>query len=278
MQLCSQAGFSRGNARGKECSVFPTFSICSRCGLEQREGECWRAISRAEDRRIGGLCVECMKERPWPDVFRPMKESVAKLNQWASTKCNIFLSRTGGVIRSAFGQVSWNPPGWAEPRSRTLARFLKRPAEAGRLLDPGRISLACAGGEAGITTRTCPQPHRVTASISPIPVTSLEKDLKFPALRITFSESAAQLEDLKKKSLGDGVGLDPSLPGTLALGRRQTSDLSAFGRLAGGDQIPGQFRAHIFSRSHVIMERLAYDVQTPAVQHRYQRPETLPGS
>src|SRR5450432_3930941 len=143
-----------------------------------------------------------------------MKESVAKINQWASTKCNNFLSRTGGAIRSTFGQVLWNPPGWLSRgagRWRNFSNARPKLATSGIL---GIFALSCASAWGWHYYKNLPQPHRVTASISAIPVTSLEKDLKFPALRVTFSESAAQLEDLKKKSLGDGVRFEPSLPGT----------------------------------------------------------------
>ena len=57
-----------------------------------------------------------------------------------------------------------------------------------------------------------PKPHKVYAQVASIPVTPLEKELKFPPLSIEFSESAARLEDLHKPKL-EHVRLDPSING-----------------------------------------------------------------
>src|SRR6266849_6011354 len=45
-----------------------------------------------------------------------------------------------------------------------------------------------------------------------IPVTKLEKELKYPPLIVRFSDPAARLEDLKKLSL-QGVRLEPQIGG-----------------------------------------------------------------
>ena len=66
------------------------------------------------------------------------------------------------------------------------------------------------GPGAGINAS--PKPHKVYAQVAPIPVTPLEKELKFPALSIEFSESAARLDDLQKPTL-DHVRLDPAMTG-----------------------------------------------------------------
>ena len=191
-----------------------------------------------------------------------MKESVAKINQWASTKCNKFLSRTGNAIRSAFGQVSWNPPGWLSRGAGRWRNFSNARPKLATSWILGVFALSCASAWGWHYYKNLPQPHRVTASISEIPVTSLEKDLKFPALRITFSESAAQLEDLKKKSLGDGVRLEPSLPGTWHWDDDKHLVFQPFQDWPADTKYRVMF-ARTFFPKHVVMERLAYDVQTP---------------
>ena len=191
-----------------------------------------------------------------------MKEIVAKINQWASSRCNSFLRRTGGVIRSAFGQVSWKPPNWLSRGAGRWRNFSNARPKLAASWILGTFALACISAWGWHYYKNLPQPHHVTAWISPIPVTTLEKDLTFPVLRITFSESAAQLEDLKKKSLGDGVRLDPSLPGTW----HWDDDRHLIFQPSQDWPADTKYRV-IFARTffprHVVMEHLSHDVQTP---------------
>ena len=108
--------------------------------------------------------------------------------------------------------------------------------------------------------------------IAEIPVTNLEKDLKFPPLRLTFSDPAANLSDLHKPLTGGAVRLDPSIPGAW----RWDDDRHLTFQPSQDWPAHQKFRV-IFQRSlfprQVIMERLAYEVQDAALHHRDQRAE-----
>jgi alpha-2-macroglobulin len=109
-----------------------------------------------------------------------------------------------------------------------------------------------------------PKPHFVTASVGSIPVTKLQKDLKFPPLTVTFSESAAALEDLHKPSL-QGVRLEPAVAGAWhwvddrALLFQPTQDWPAEKKLR------IVFDRKFFPK-HVVMDRLVYEAQTPSFE------------
>src|SRR5947208_14755703 len=97
--------------------------------------------------------------------------------------------------------------------------------------------------------------------IEAVPVTKLEKDLKFPTLDIRFSDSAARLEDKDKPGL-QGVRLDPPLPGKWMwagdkhLFFQPTEDLPA------DKKFKVIFDNKFFS-PHIVLERLTYEFQTP---------------
>src|SRR5439155_13860622 len=104
-------------------------------------------------------------------------------------------------------------------------------------------------------------PRKVSATIAPVEVTKLEKELKFPRLLVYFSESAARLEDLKKPSL-QGVRLEPHLNGAW---RWIQADILVF---EPSEDWPADqkfrviFEKNFFPR-HVSMERFVYETQTP---------------
>ncbi|HEX8489584.1 MAG TPA: hypothetical protein VF626_01080, partial [Chthoniobacterales bacterium] len=101
------------------------------------------------------------------------------------------------IFRTAFGQLSWQPPYWLQRGFARVVLFRR----GHPLLAAVIVLLAFV--IAGTSVRTWrwyqsrPKPHMVTAQVAPIPVTPLDKELKFPPLTIEFSESAARLEDLK---------------------------------------------------------------------------------
>jgi uncharacterized protein YfaS (alpha-2-macroglobulin family) len=188
-----------------------------------------------------------------------------------------FLASIGGKIQTAFaglgrglskigssifGHVSWNPPVWlARLTSGCTGFYRSRPKlTTGLILTV--FFLVCGVAWSWHWYQHLPKPHRVTVSMSAIPVTKLEKELKFPPLTVTFSESAAALEDLKKPSLSS-VRLDPVVAGTWHwaddkhLVFQPTEDW------------PAETTLHIvFDRTffprHVVMERLTYEAQTPS--------------
>jgi uncharacterized protein YfaS (alpha-2-macroglobulin family) len=165
------------------------------------------------------------------------------------------------IFLSLFGRLSWNPPQWLSKSSQTLHGFYRaRPLLTTGLII-GVFFLSCGAAWSWRWYQQRPQPHRVTVKISSIPVTKLEKDLKFPPLVLTFSESAAPLEDLKKPSL-QGVRLEPALAGAW----RWTDDHTLAFQPTADWPADKKFRI-IFEKkffpAHVLMERLAYETQTP---------------
>src|SRR5256714_8432388 len=116
------------------------------------------------------------------------------------------------IFRTAFGQLSWKPPYWLQRGFARLVLFRRgHPILAAVIV---LRAFVIAGGSVrgwrGYQSR--PKPHLVYAQVAPIPVTPLEKELKFPPLTIEFSESAARLEDLKNPTLQQ-VRLDPPTAG-----------------------------------------------------------------
>src|SRR5438270_4364328 len=97
-----------------------------------------------------------------------------------------FLRRIPGQI---FGNVSWRPPRWLSRIGESWNRLeLAYP----RLIAPAILTIftiLCAGAWTWHWYSHLPKPHRVTVKITPIEVTKLEKDLKFPRLAVYFSES-----------------------------------------------------------------------------------------
>ncbi len=124
-----------------------------------------------------------------------------------------------------------------------------------RSSSPAHLSEPGAGIRAG--------PNRTwsTAQVAPIPVTPLEKELKFPPLTIEFSESAARLEDLKNPTL-QHVRLDPPTAGAWKwINDRKLS-------FAPAQDWPAEKKFRIifdkeFFPAHVRMEKLEHDVSTP---------------
>src|SRR5438874_5562262 len=160
-----------------------------------------------------------------------------------------------------FGNISWRPPRWL---SRIGENWRRLERAYPRAIVPAILAIfaiLCAGTWTWNWYSHLPKPHRVTAKITPVEVTKLEKDLKFPRLVVYFSESAARLDDLKKPSV-QGVELQPHLNGTWhwikddILVFEPTEDWPA-------DQ---KFRINFdkkFFPSHVVMERFVYETQTP---------------
>src|SRR5436190_10657254 len=191
--------------------------------------------------------------------IQPMKTPapVSKAIEWAAAT-GAFLRRIPGQI---FGNVSWRPPNWLR---RIGERWGRLESAYPRFIAPGILALfaiACASAWTWNWYSQLPKPHRVTVKISPIEVTKLEKDLKFPRLTVNFSEAAARLEDMKKPAV-QGVELEPHLNGAWhwvtdkVLVFEPTEDWPA-------DQ---KFRIVFekkFFPGHVRMERLNYETQTP---------------
>src|SRR5438876_3444657 len=161
-----------------------------------------------------------------------------------------------------FGRLSWSPPVWFSQSRAGWTRF----SEANPRITASALLaiflLSCGAAWTWNWYQHRPKPHRVSASVQPIPVTKLENELKFPPLIVRFSDPAARLEDLKNPSL-QGVRLEPQIGGAWSwssdkeLVFHPTEDWPA-------DQKYRIVFDKTFFPPQVLMERLAYETQTPA--------------
>jgi uncharacterized protein YfaS (alpha-2-macroglobulin family) len=165
------------------------------------------------------------------------------------------------ILSQIFGNVSWRPPGWINRIRNGWVTLNRRHPH---LIAPAIIViflLSCGAVWTLHWYQHRPIPHKVTATIASPPITKLEKDLKYPPLSIVFSEPAARLEDLKKKSL-PGIQLEPKIAGVWSW----NSDKELVFRPTEDWPADKKFRV-IFDKKffprHILMERLAYEAQTP---------------
>src|SRR5438034_198549 len=181
------------------------------------------------------------------------------------SKLNRFTSRITSSVRRVpeliFGNISWRPTAWL---SRIADQWNRLERAYPRLVAPAVIGIfliSCAAAWTWNWYSHLPKPRKVSATIAPVEVTKLEKELKFPRLLVYFSESAARLEDLKKPSL-QGVRLEPHLNGAW---RWIQADILVF---EPSEDWPADqkfrviFEKNFFPR-HVSMERFVYETRTP---------------
>ena len=161
-----------------------------------------------------------------------------------------------------FGRISWNPPLWfSKGRSAWAGFSTSRPRTTASILIAALL-ITCGSIWTWKWYQSRPKPHRVSAIVSSIPVTKLDKELQYPPLVIRFSDPAARLEDLKKSSL-TGIKIEPSIAGTWAW----TSDKELTFRPT--EDWPADRKYEItfdkqFFPPQVLMERLSYETRTPA--------------
>src|ERR1700736_1524932 len=160
-----------------------------------------------------------------------------------------------------FGRFSWSPPGWFSQSRSTWTCFREsRPRTTASILIAVFL-ITCGSIWSWKWYQSRPKPHRVSATVEAIPVTKLDKELKYPPLVVRFSDPAARLEDLKKPSL-EGVRLEPQIAGAWSwnsdreLVFRPTEDWPADRKF----QIIFDQK---FFPAQVLMERLAYETKTP---------------
>lgn len=165
------------------------------------------------------------------------------------------------IFRTAFGQLSWQPPFWLQRGFARVVLFRRgHPLLASVIV---LMAFLIAGGSVRTWRwyQSRPKPHLVTAQVSPIPVTPLDKELKFPPLALEFSESAARLEDLKNPTL-QHVRLDPPVAGAW----KWISDRKLLFAPAQDWPADKKYRV-VFDRdffpAHVRPEKLEYDASTP---------------
>jgi len=163
-----------------------------------------------------------------------------------------------------FGNISWRRPRWL---CRIGDGWTRLERAHPRLIAPAVITVffvSCAGAWTWNWYSHRPKPHRVQVTIAPVPITKLEKELKFPPLIVHFSDHAARLEDLQKRSLS-GVHLNPQIAGAW---RWSADDILLFEPT---EDWPAEKKfAVIFHKNffphHVRLEQLRYEFETPALK------------
>jgi len=165
------------------------------------------------------------------------------------------------IARTIFGQLSWTPPPWLQ---RGVVRIVLFRRGHPFLVAGGVLAVLLLASGSLWTWRWYqrqPKPYRVHASVASIPVTPLEKELKFPALSVEFTEPAARLDDLKNPAL-QHVRLEPATAGTW----KWTNDRTLTFVPAQDWPANRKFRI-IFDRdlfpSHVRMDKFEYETSTP---------------
>ena len=162
-----------------------------------------------------------------------------------------------------FGKISWRRPRWLSRISDAWNRLERAHPH---LIAPAIIAiflLLCSTAWTWNWYLHRPKPHRVQVTIAPVPITKLEKELKFPPLMVYFSDHAARLEDLRKWPLS-GVHLNPQIAGAW---RWSADDILLF---EPKEDWPAERKfAVIFDRNffphHIRLERLRYAFETPVL-------------
>jgi len=165
------------------------------------------------------------------------------------------------IARTVLGQLSWTPPHWLQ-RGMVRMHLYRR---GHPFITAGAVLLVFLIASGSLWTwrwyQRQPKPHRVSAQVAPIPVTPLEKELKFPPLSIEFTESAARLDDLKNPAV-QHVRLEPAMSGTWKWTNDRKLAFTPAQDWPAGRNYRIIFDKHLFP-SHIRMDKLEYDVSTP---------------
>ena len=167
-----------------------------------------------------------------------------------------------GVLHALIGQVSWQPPAWLRRSASATGRAWRLHPRSSFAI--ALLALALTAGSIWTWNwyQRQPKPRKVQATLAPVPVTPLEKTLNFPLLRITFSESAARLEDLQQPSLR-GVRLEPAQPGNWRWLNDHTLVFLPTEDWPAHRKFRVTFEKSFFPR-HVLVERHQHEFTTPA--------------
>ncbi|MGH7981790.1 MAG: alpha-2-macroglobulin family protein [Candidatus Udaeobacter sp.] len=169
-----------------------------------------------------------------------------------------FLKR---VALAVFGRLQWSPPRWLSRSGAAFSGFNRAHPLTTAFGIVAIFVLACGTAWTWHWYQHRPKPRYVKVMIEAVPVTKLEKDLKFPTLDIRFSDSAARLEDKDKTAL-QGVRLDPPLAGKWMW----AGDKHLFFQPTEDWPADKKFKV-IFDKKffppHIVLERLTYEFQTP---------------
>lgn len=160
-----------------------------------------------------------------------------------------------------FGHLSWQPPAWLNRIAKACRRLWSAHP---RLVVVGTIAFLLISVAAACTWNWyshLPKPRYVSVNVLPIPVTPLEKELKFPPLEIVFSDSVAQLEDLNKP-LHHGVQLQPAVEGQWSWRSDSRLIFQPKQDWPADTKYRIVFDKKFFPR-HLLFERLTWEAQTP---------------
>src|SRR5437667_9911509 len=165
------------------------------------------------------------------------------------------------VALAVFGRLQWSPPRWLSRGRAALSNFYRACSFTTAFGIIASFLLSCGAAWTLHWYQHRPKPRYVKVMIEAVPVTKLEKDLKFPTLDIRFSDSAARLEDKNKTAL-QGVRLDPPLAGKWMW----AGDKHLFFQPTEDWPADKKFKI-IFDKKffspHIVLERLTYEFQTP---------------
>src|SRR6059036_1055369 len=165
------------------------------------------------------------------------------------------------VALAVFGRLQWSPPRWLSRSRSVFSNFNRAHPFTTAFGIIAIFLLSCGAAWTLHWYQHRPKPRYVKVMIEAVPVTKLEKDLKFPTLDIRFSDSAARLEDKDKTAL-QGVRLDPPLAGKWMW----AGDKHLFFQPTEDWPADKKFKI-IFGKKffppHIVLERLTYEFQTP---------------
>jgi uncharacterized protein YfaS (alpha-2-macroglobulin family) len=171
-----------------------------------------------------------------------------------------FVALCRRIPRQILGEIAWQRPHWLR---RISERWTILENDYSRLIVSAILAVfavSCAGAWTWNWYSHLPKPQRVTVRVGEIPVTKLEKDLKFPQLNLFFSAPAARFEDLKKTSL-QGVRIEPQIPGKWHWGFQDMLVFEPSEDWPADQKFRIIFDKNFFPR-HVLMERLIYEAHT----------------
>ncbi len=136
---------------------------------------------------------------------------------------SLFFSIFAPLLRIIFGTISWSPPFWlrravAVPVALSMLAF--RALREARLRNPRRfwiattslVMLTIAGTEGYIWYKNLPQPYTLQVAVSSPKATPLVADAKPQSVTVTFSGSAAPLDQIGKP-VEKGIVLQPAFAG-----------------------------------------------------------------
>ena len=97
------------------------------------------------------------------------------------------------VVLAVFGRLQWTPPRWLSRSGAAFTNFNRAHPLTTAFGIIAVFLLSCGAAWTLHWYQHRPKPRYVKVMIEAVPVTKLEKELKFPTLDIRFSDSAARL-------------------------------------------------------------------------------------